>query len=370
MLVYSKKIIKFIDEVKNTIKDVLSKEVGLRVRGDLFYDRLNAYAYSIKVVVYNNKSMLGYFNFDFYELGFHELLMYSSKEKLRNIIRHELAHYITFINYKYPIQSHGPEFRAFCRRMGWGEEVYLATTCLDGANVEEIEENSVLRKVQKLMALSSSSNENEAEQAMIKSRQLLLKHNIDSTYIKDDKNNIDEKIYLKRILKQKRKNSKMYSIGKILQTFFVNIVYNSIGDSVFLEIVGNSVNVEIADYVANFLDNELERQWIQLKKQHKELKGMVAKNSFFSGIAKGYCLKIDSLKKEHNSNTNNALLVIEKKLVEACTMVYPRLRSIRSHRSYCHESSALGERVGRTLNINPGINGTSKNSETYIAYTS
>lgn len=370
MLVYSNKIIKFINEIKNTIKDVLSKEVGLRVHGDRFYDKLNEYSYPINVVVFNNKSTLGYFDSNFYELGFHELLMNSSKEKLCNIIRHELAHYITFINYKFPVQAHGPVFRALCCRLGWGEEVYLATTCVDSESIDELEENNVLRKVQKLIALSSSSNQYEAEQAMIKSRQLLLKHNIDSSYTKDEKGNADEKVYLKRILKQKRKNSKMYAIGKILQTFFVNIVYNSIKGSVFLEIVGNSVNIEIADYVANFLDKELESQWNQLKKQHKQLKGMVAKNSFFSGVAIGYCLKIDALKKEYTKDTTNALLVIEKKLVEACAMVYSRLGLIRSHRLYCHESSLLGERVGKELNINPGLNGYSKNSGTYIAYKS
>jgi hypothetical protein len=48
------------------------------------------------------------------------------------------------------------------------------------------DENSVLRKVQKLMALATSSNKHEAEQAMIKSHQLLLKHNIDVSNIVDD----------------------------------------------------------------------------------------------------------------------------------------------------------------------------------------
>ena len=131
MIVYSKKIIQFVNEIKFTIKDVLSREVGLKVAGDRFYDRRQESSYPIKVVIYNNKSMLGYFDSNFYELGFHECLMHSSREQLHNVIRHELAHYITFINYGDTVQPHGAEFRAFCQRMGWGEEVYKATTCLE-----------------------------------------------------------------------------------------------------------------------------------------------------------------------------------------------------------------------------------------------
>lgn len=368
MLVYSKKIIKFVNEIKGTINDIISKELLLKVSTNRFYDRKNEYSYPIKVVIYNNKSMLGYFSSDFYELGFHEILMHSSKEKLHNIIRHELAHYITFINYGCSIQPHGVEFRAFCQRMKWTEEVYHATTCLDdGASAIDIEESGILRKVQKLMALASSSNQNEAEQAMIKSQQLLLKHNITLNDVSGEE---EEKVFLKRILKQKKENAKMRSIAIILETFFVNTVYSRNGDYIYLEIIGNAVNVEIAEYVANFLSRELDNIWGHAKQLHKQLKGLIAKNSFFLGIAKGYCNKIHALKQECNFDVSNALLVIEKKLVEAKEMVYPRLSTSKSNAHYCRASSSLGEQAGRQLNINPGIGTSSKKSGTYLTYTS
>jgi predicted SprT family Zn-dependent metalloprotease len=50
--------------------------------------------------------MLGYFDPNFYELGFHECLMHSNRELLQNIIKHELAHYITFINYGDTVEPH------------------------------------------------------------------------------------------------------------------------------------------------------------------------------------------------------------------------------------------------------------------------
>lgn len=366
MLIYSKKIIQFVNEIKISIKNIFSKEICLKVQGDRFYDHRQEFSYPIKVVIYNNKSILGYFEPDFYELGFHENLMHASKKQLHDVIRHELAHYMTFINYGKAIQPHGEEFRAFCQLMGWGEEVYRATICLEeGQNVSGIEENSILRKVQKLMALSNSSNKNEAEQAMIKSQQLLLKHNIDSKYIDGDD---DEKIFLKRIMKQKKENAKMRSIAKILETFFVSIVYKRAGEYIYLEVLGNAVNIEIAEYVANVLHLELENLWNQAQK-YANLKGAIAKNSFFIGIATGYCNKIQALKREYNSDITNALMIIEKKLIDAKAMVYPRLSSTKSNANYCSKSLMLGEQMGKHLNINPAINKASKTDKAYISYS-
>jgi hypothetical protein len=353
MQVYSKKIVQFIDEINRFIKDVLTHEVGLKVSGNRFFDKRKAYSYPIKVVIYNNKSMLGYFSPDFFELGFHELLMHTNKEKLQSIVRHEIAHYLTFMNNGSFILPHGAEFKATCQNLGWNEDVYKATTCLDdGAIQTNLGESGVLRKVQKLMALSSSSNQNEAEQAMIKSQQLLLKHNIDAKYMDGVE---EEKVFLKRILKQKKENAKMRSIARILETFFVNIVYFRSGGYIYLEIVGSEVNIEIAEYVALFLESELEKIWNQTRREYENLKGMIAKNSFFMGIAKGYCNKIQSLKREYDPDVTQALMVIEKKLVDAKAMVYPRLSTIKSSASHCQFSSSLGEQVGRNLQIKPAI---------------
>lgn len=367
MLIYSKKIIRFINNIKDILKDVLSKEIGLKVFGDRFYDRRQEYSYPIKIVIFNNKKMLGYFDPHFYEIGFHECLMQANRELLQDIIRHELAHYITFIKYGETVNAHGVEFKAFCMGKGWNENVFKATTCLDdNVNFHQAEENNLLRKVQKLMALTTSSNEHEAEQAMIKSQQLLLKHNIDFRNIENDN---DEKILLKRILKQKKNDAKMRSIAHILGTFFVNTIYNRQKNYIYLEVIGNATNVEIAEYVANTLVHQLEMLWNLTKKQQPDLKGTIAKNSFFLGVAQGYCNKINFLKRQYDKNTFNALIVIEKKLQDAEAMVYPRLTKGRSNARYCSKSSSLGEQVGKKLNINPAVSNYPTDSKNYLSFS-
>lgn len=357
MFIYSQKIIQFVSAIKLIVKDVLSQELRLKVGQSRFYNRRGTISFPIQVVIYNHKNILGYFDPNFYELGFHECLMQSSQEQLGQVVRHEIAHYITFINHGPLIQPHGAEFKSLCEQMGWSEEVSRATLCLeDSQKVCPLEESVVFRKVQKLLALASSRNQHEAELALLKSQQLLLKHNLESKYIEGSG---DEQVVLKRILKQKRADAKMRALAKILETFFVSTVYNRAGGFIYLEIMGSAANVEIADYVAAFLQDELERLWDQAQK-HTSVRGLTARNSFFLGLAKGYCNKVQSLKRDYSSAVTQALIVIEKQLVDAKALIYPRLSSTRSSGGHCQTASALGERMGKQLHINPALNRSSK----------
>lgn len=352
MIVYSRRIIQFVQEINQAVKNILSHEVGLNVGPKRFQDRQRT-SYPINIVIYNNMRMLGYFDQNFYELGFHECLMHVSKIQLYNIIRHELAHYMTWINCGATLQPHGTEFKAFCDRMKWGEEVYRASACLEGGQeISLTEESPIFRKIQKLLALATSSNQNEAELAIIKSQQLLLKHNIDSKEIGPAD---DEKVFLKRVLQQTKKDAKMIAIARILGTFFVSTVFNRGRDFIHLEILGTAINIEIAEYVAAVLQVELDHLWHQAQ-QLTHLRGTIAKNSFFLGLAKGYCDKIEALKRGYDSH---ALMVIEHQLNTAKAMAYPHLRSSKSRMNHCEQSSALGEQMGKQLNIHPAINKSS-----------
>jgi predicted SprT family Zn-dependent metalloprotease len=364
MIVYSKKIIQFIYEIKSAIKEILSKEIRVKVKGDRFYDQRQTASYPIKVVIYNDRSMLGYFDSNFYELGFHERLMHAKKTQLRDVIRHELAHYFTCIEYGETIQPHGIAFREFCERAGWGREVYTASLCLENEkkSFEDVK-SSIFRKVQKLMALATSSNRHEAEQAMVKSQQLLMKHNLDTDDVYDEE---EEKVFLKRILKQTRENAKLRAIATILETFFVSPIYNRVGEFLYLEIVGSAVNIEIAEYVAGVLHIEMERLWVMARRE-ASLQGLIAKNSFFQGLAKGYCNKIEALKREYPKDVAGALIIIEKKLDRAKSLVYDRLSTSRSYARFCRKSSALGESMGKNLNFLSAIDKSPSRLKALIA---
>lgn len=364
MIIYSSKIVQFIQDIKTSLKSILSQKIGLKVNQDRFYDRKQTASYPIKVVIYSHKTMLGYFDPLFYELGFHECLMRASREQLNHVIHHELAHYLFFIEHGSRFQAHGPEFRAFCRAHGWAEEVSNATMELASLSSPDLAEDSVLRKVQKLMALATSGNPHEAEQAMVKSQQLLLKHNLNGAYLSSEE---QDKYCLKRIMKQSKETAKMRAIARILQTFFVNVVYSRSEEHIYLEILGSKVNIEIAEYVADLLQGELERLWDQIRLTIP-LKGMIAKNSFFLGIAQGYCEKIQALKQSYQPDVFQALMVIEKQLVDAKEMAYPRLKQSKSQGRYCSTSASLGQQLGKNLQLNPALKEGKTNSGLMIPH--
>ncbi len=355
MHIYSQKIVRFVQEVTAEVKSVLRDEVHLTVSRSVFCDRKNRYRYPISVVVFNDQSKLGYFDSEFYELGFHECLMNVSREQLKNIIRHEIAHYMIFIEFGNTVHSHGMEFRSFCRSIGWGEEVFRASTTLEVVDFVQ-EESRVLRKVKKLMALSSSSNSHEAEQAMVKAQQLLLSHNISSLNL-DEISPDGEKMVLKRILRQGKRSAKMRAIASILGTFFVSVVFSRAGNQTHLEILGTPTNVQIAGYVSDFLQAELDSLWLKAREDYR-LKGVVAKNSFYLGIAKGYCDKINRLTNAASPDITNALMVIENQIEEARKMAYSSLTNSTSQSRLCPLSSELGKQAGNSLSINPAVSST------------
>ena len=136
--------------------------------------------------------------------------------------------------------------------------------------------SALFRKIEKLMALSTSSNSYEAELALLKSQELVLKHNIDTTFVTGQP---EEQMHLKRIIKERRETAKMRCIARILETFFVSVIFNRGQEYTYLEVLGEEANIEIAEYVAGFLDNELESLWNQAQKK-TGIKGATAKNSF------------------------------------------------------------------------------------------
>jgi len=354
MPVYSHNICLFIQEVERAARTILQQEAKVVVRGHRFYNFSHTASYPLSIVIYNDRRELGYFDPNLYEIGFHECLMHVKQTQLQDIIRHELAHYLTYIHYP-AASSHGPEFQALCKRFGWEQNVSRAKITLQmDEGTKKTQDTPLLRKIEKLLALTTSHNKHEAEVAMLKAQELLLRHNIDLTKLSTE-NNLEEKIVLKRVLQSKKRSPKLNAIARILQTFFVNIIYRAGKDYTYLEISGSQTNVEIAEYVANFLEHELERLWDLAQEQYPILHGLVAKNSFFSGVATGYCNKVEALKKDLPKEMSSSLVVVERSLEKMLSLVYPKLSNGKSSQKKCAASSNIGEQMGKSLQINPAI---------------
>lgn len=332
----------------------MREEMGLKVLRERFeYKNL---LYPINPVVFEHPKMLGYFDPHAYQIGINKKLLGKASHKfVKDILRHELCHLYLHIN-GHTGKSHGPEFRQQCLAFNWNEEIYAATTDIGAEKlVEGVSgevEAKILQKVKKLLSLSESSNPHEAQLATAKANQLILEHNLE---ILENDFNQDEEAYLLRVLGSKKNNQKLKSIYEILKLFMVQPVFSYSQGHVFLEVIGERIHVEMADYVAKFLDNEMERLWKMAKKENLNLKGTRSKNSFFAGLANGFCNSIN-LERESQKITSKELISLNKQLQKKVDLVYSRLASTSSSApGRCSQSMSLGHQAGSRMNIRKGL---------------
>lgn len=352
---YSRTILSYLRRVKLLARDILKQEMRLSVRGERF--SIGNTSYPLSFVVFEGDKRLGYFAHETFEIGINRHAMLMTKpEELKNLLRHELAHYLMFIRYGHGVSAHGPEFRELCKSYGWGEGVYAASSRSISTPDREplhLRDERILSKIQKILALTTSNNPHEAEQATIKANSLLTKYNLREIQSLEPggAQELDEDMWVKRILNKKRANAKLNCIISILRTFYVYPVLNYGTNIVYLEVFGNKTNTSIAEHVGIFLDQELEKLWHKVQKEHPHLKGLASKNSFMRGVAKGYCNKIETLKQDYSPADQKALIVLENQLTLAMEMAYPKLSHRSSSYRNCEKASAIGKKEGQKLQI-------------------
>ncbi len=320
--------------------------------------RLRNWRVPLEVVVFEDKKKLGYYDPETNRIGIHRQLMaHANDPVIANIVRHEIAHLVTWFEAGPRADPHGNEFRATCRRFGWGAGIW-------SASCDIAEQNSVYRmdpdrerlveRVQKLLGLTSSANRHEAELATLRVNQILLKHNLDRLALMGVDH--DQTLCLKRVLFAKRLSAKLIAISDILRAFLVEPVMIYGYQRLALEVVGQRPNVEIAGYVASFLEREFEVLWLGAKRENLQLNGPRAKNSFFRGIARGYVAKLEEATKRID-HSQQGLLRLQQELGTAVKQVYQRLGNVRSTVRECRAAAHLGHAAGRELSIHPAVQG-------------
>jgi len=338
-LVYhcSQAISAFLNRSRGLIKEVLINEVSLQTNRSTFIYK--NYTYPINIVAFEHSKTLGCFKGDLLEIGLNKALMFYNDQFLKEIIRHEIAHYLVYIEYGSNCPHHGIEFHTICRKYGWKEEMKAT---INNNSLKEKKPQEILKKVTKLIELSKSANIHESQLAMNKARELLIKHQLE--YVDESESHI-----IKRVLVETRVSQKMRCISEILKLFFVHPVINYGKKQIYLEILGREVHVEIAEFITAFLYRKFEELW-KKEKQNNLLSGLRAKNSFFRGITKGF---VDKQRLEKNSE--RALLIIQNDLQEAIKYAYPRLTKSVSKSKGDQKAFSKGEKIGKNLSIESPI---------------
>ncbi len=283
-------------------------------------------------------------------------------EYVQEVLYHEMAHqYVEeFLGIR-DILPHGEAFKRICQEnsidptatgdiQSWVEK-------RNNTSSVSLENHKTLDKVHKLLALAQSPNEHEAQNAMAKAHEFLLKHNLSLLDVQTEGNYI-----CKQIGEVGRRNPAKSIISAIISKFFFveaiwTFGYNQHEDrsGQVLEIYGTPENVEMAEYVYDYLQNIPELLWAEYKRREK-ISGNRHRRTFIYGLLDGFYNKLDSRFTENQSK--ELVWTGDPRLKQFYRRRNPRIARSSSRYSHsCQDTYDSGMTQGKNLVINKGIHG-------------
>ncbi len=289
------------------------------------------------------------------------------------VLKHEMAHLLVAEGRWSPEKPHGLAFQDSCAKLGvakWARqgsgELPKKIPLWSDQNLDD-EQDRLLRKAEKLLALAESSSEHEAALAMERVRQLYAKYNLENIRLKKE----DDYVYCTVTRKKQRIDSAeslIYSI--LIEFFFVRVVTLHIYDPLTFEtyrgaeFLGKQNNVKLAEYVYHFLWNQAE---IRSKDFKKTKKGGGSKRAYRLGLLHGFYDKLKEQSKELERSLKSdgfetgdvtALITLsDKALKEYVSQRFPSLttRASNSGSNLDPHSFNAGHSEGKKLNLHKGV---------------
>ncbi|MFN7698666.1 MAG: SprT-like domain-containing protein [Deltaproteobacteria bacterium] len=259
------------------------------------------------------------------------------------VLTHEMAH--QFVHEVLGVRdesAHGPTFARVCRERG----IDARAAGLIDASAGSDETSRVLDRVQKLLALAGSSERHEAEGAMRKAHELMLRHNLSAAH------GADAGYEVRHLGEPTRRRSSMERdiVGILTRYFFVeaieirSYVVATGRDGVVFEICGTRANVALAEHVFAFLAATAERLW-QEARTKRGLPGG-ERVPFQSGVVRGFGEKLAS---ERELLRGTGLVWVGDAALERFYRArHPRIRETTRYQRVS-EGHALGRQAGREV---------------------
>jgi hypothetical protein len=286
------------------------------------------------------------------------------------VFKHEMAHQIVS-ELMGGEADHGADFQLACEMIDLQGDFCKAKGDISRPIEhwrEEFRRNQnskLMVKVEKLLALAESSNENEAALAMQRVRDIYHRHNLQQM----EKKSEQDFAYTVVTHKKKRfENYQSLAASLITSYFFVNVVFSEEYDTrkctsyKTLEILGRKENVLMAEYVYYFLLNQLDILWKLHKQNHPSSARL--KRSFFLGALNGFEQKLKDQeltmtieKNDIHLSTSKQLIVSEqKRLRQYVKKRFPKM-SVRGYGQgrVDGDTFAQGKEQGRRLNLRRGV---------------
>ncbi len=271
------------------------------------------------------------------------------------VLKHEMAHqYVHEVLGVRDETPHGLAFRDTCARLGIdaaAQGVPIDPTVRPPSPDEE----RVLDRVAKLLALAESPNENEAQSAMAAAQRLLLKHNL------EHRGRVHARGYAFRHLgaPSQRRGEHEKILGTILgRHFFVEAIWIPIyvpaeaRRATVLEVIGSPANLEIASYVYDYLLHTAERLWVEHRRTNA-IDGNRDRRTFLAGVMSGFMAKL--AREEKKQREEGLVWVKDGDLEDYFGKRHPRVRTFRYGGGPRREAFVHGRAAGEKIVLHRGV---------------
>lgn len=238
--------------------------------------------------------------------------------------------------------------------------------------INNIVSDSVLSKIKKLLALSGSSNQHEAELALMHAKRIAAENDVDMTLIQILGRSSEKEEIIKNegISLGNRKSITQKYVSWILQDHFgVKIIYNGCRQlGMRMVLIGKKDKIAIAEHVQSFLNHEFLKLW----RNYYATSGcdLTARDSYLAGLHRGLSEKLEQEQKNVESekldglaaDTRNsyALMVVSEgeRLKNAIQKFYPTLKKATKtvfRGEFSEDAMRSGIVAGGKISLRPAI---------------
>lgn len=218
--------------------------------------------------------------------------------------------------------------------------------------------NDIIAKIQKLLALATSSNEHEATLAAKKAQELLVMHNLDMQTVQRTETDYHEL----EVYEFSRLGVGVKWITQIVQEFFfVQVLHWRSRGNYKISFVGDKTNTATAQYVFNFLCRAIKECWLAYKKSNELT--TASRASYFSGFNQGLRAQLNTSRKSVE-DARGLVLVRDPGIKTAVAKLVGPVSTRGFGQANLRDNSAerAGYEDGKNLKIAKALGGPSERS--------
>ena len=269
--------------------------------------------------------------------------------EINETLRHEMAHQVVSELFTTTDSSpHGSLFQRACKMLHIEGSPRL--DCGFDPDTERI-----LRRVQKLMNLSSSDNPHEARAAAAAANRLLLTYNLEI-----DQFGCDDYGYRWLGPPAGRVPTERKLLASILQEYYfvrciwIRTTLSSTGKPAsMLEVLGRHANLDIAEYVHSALLGHLDALWQRFRQESSPPRA--ARRSFRVGVLMGFR---ETLGRVRQSCAEQGLIWVgDPGVGDFFRRRYPRISKLSGGGYYDGNAHQAGKAAGKAIRIRSGVAG-------------